>query len=88
VVWGEDDPFQPVGLAERLGDAMPGATVALLPGCSHYVTEDAPEAVLPLIADYLRRVHLGQSHGHEAGPTPVELGISFTRPDRPSDPEA
>jgi pimeloyl-ACP methyl ester carboxylesterase len=88
LVWGEDDPFQPADLAERLGDALPGATVALLPGCSHYVTEDAPEAVLPLIADYLRRVHLGQSHGHDAGPTAVELGISFTRPDRPSDPEA
>jgi pimeloyl-ACP methyl ester carboxylesterase len=88
VVWGEDDPFLPVELAERLGEAMPGATVALLPGCSHYVTEDAPEAVLPMIADYLRRVHLGRSHGHDAGPTPVELGISLTRPDRPSDPEA
>jgi pimeloyl-ACP methyl ester carboxylesterase len=88
VVWGEDDPFQPAEWAERLGEAMPGATVALLPGCSHYVTEDAPEAVLPLIADYLRRIHLGQSHGHDAGPTPVELGISFSRPDRPSDPEA
>lgn len=86
VVWGEDDPFQPAEWAERLGEAMPGATVALLPGCSHYVTEDAAEAVLPLIADYLRRVHLGQSHAH--GPTPVELGISFSRPDRPSDPEA
>jgi 2-hydroxymuconate-semialdehyde hydrolase len=86
VVWGEDDPFQPAELAERLGEAMPGATVALLPGCSHYVTEDAPEAVLPLMADYLRRVHLGQSHAHE--PTPVELGISFSRPDQPSDPEA
>lgn len=88
VVWGEDDPFQPAELAERLGDAMPGATVALLPGCSHYVTEDAPEAVLPLIADYLRRVHLGEGHGHHAAATPVELGVSFTRPDRPEDPEA
>jgi len=86
VVWGEDDPFQPAEWAERLGEAMPGATVALLPGCSHYVTEDAPEAVLPLIADYLRRIHLGQSHAHQ--PAPVELGISFSRPDRPSDPEA
>lgn len=87
VVWGEKDPFQPVEWAERLGDSMPGATVALLPGCSHFVTEDAPEAALPLIADYLRRQHLGELHGHHAGPTPVELGISFDRPP-PSDPEA
>lgn len=87
VVWGEEDPYQPVEHAERLGEALPGSTVAILPGCSHFVTEDAPEAVLPLIADYLRRHHLGESHGH-AGPTPVELGVSFRRPDAPADPEA
>lgn len=79
VVWGEEDPFQPAEQAQRLGDLLPGATVALLPGCSHYVTEDAPEAVLPMISEYLRTHYLGQRHGH-GGPTPVELGISFTRP--------
>jgi 2-hydroxymuconate-semialdehyde hydrolase len=82
VVWGEDDPYQPPEQAERLGDLLPGATVALLPACSHFVTEDAPEAVLPLIAEYLRVHYLGQSHAH-AEPTVVELGISF---DRPRDP--
>jgi 2-hydroxymuconate-semialdehyde hydrolase len=87
VVWGEDDPYQPIEGAERLGDALAGATVAILPGCSHLVTEDAPETVLPLIADYLRRHHLRASHHHE-GPTPVELGVSFRRPDAPADPEA
>jgi 2-hydroxymuconate-semialdehyde hydrolase len=85
VVWGEDDPFQPVELADRLGEVLAGATVALLPGCSHFVTEDAPEAVLPLISEYLRVHHLREPH-HHAGPTPVELGVSFDRPP-PSDPE-
>jgi pimeloyl-ACP methyl ester carboxylesterase len=85
VVWGEDDPFQPVELADRLGELLAGATVALLPGCAHFVTEDAPEAVLPLIAEYLRVHHLRESH-HHAGPTPVELGVSFDRPP-PLDPE-
>jgi pimeloyl-ACP methyl ester carboxylesterase len=80
VIWGEEDAYQPAPLAERLGEALPGATVALLPGCGHFVTEDAPEAVLPLITEYLRVHHLGQSHAHHAGPTPVELGISFDRP--------
>jgi 2-hydroxymuconate-semialdehyde hydrolase len=80
VIWGEEDAYQPAPLAERLGDALPGATVALLPGCGHFVTEDAPEAALPLIAEYLRVHHLRQSHAHQAGPTPVELGISFDRP--------
>jgi 2-hydroxymuconate-semialdehyde hydrolase len=86
VAWGEDDPFQPVELAERLGEAIPGATVALLPGCSHFVTEDAPQAVLPLMAEYLRVHHLRESHSHHAGPTAVELGVSFDRPPR-RDPE-
>lgn len=80
IVWGEDDPFQPSDLAERLGGLLPGSTVALLPGCSHYVTEDAPEAVLPLISEYLRTHYLGERHGH-AGPTMVDLGVSFQRPD-------
>lgn len=86
VVWGEDDPFQPAALAERLGEVIPGATVALLPDCSHFVTEDAPQAVLPLIAEYLRVHHLRQPHVHHAGPTHVEMGISFDRPPR-RDPE-
>jgi 2-hydroxymuconate-semialdehyde hydrolase len=79
IVWGEDDPFQPAEIAERLGDALMGATVAVLPGCSHYVTEDAAETVLPLISQYLGLHYLGESHRH-AGPLPVELGVSFERP--------
>jgi 2-hydroxymuconate-semialdehyde hydrolase len=86
LVWGEEDPYQPAELAERLSDVLPGSTTALLPGCAHFVTEDAPEAVLPLIAEYLRVHHLRAEHHHHAGPTPVELGISFDRP-APADPE-
>lgn len=79
VVWGEEDPFQPAAWAERLGEVIPGATVALLPGCSHFVSEDAPETVLPLVADYLGTHHLGARHAHRR-PTPVDLGISLGRP--------
>ena len=85
IVWGEDDPFQPAELAERLGDILPGATTSLLPGCSHFVTEDARETVLPLIAEYLRVHHLGESHAHHAGPVPIDLA-TLERPD-PSPPE-
>jgi 2-hydroxymuconate-semialdehyde hydrolase len=80
VLWGEDDPYQPAEHAERLGELLPGATVATLPGCSHFVTEDAPEVALPLVADYLRIHFLGGHHAH-AGPTMVDLGVSFERPD-------
>jgi 2-hydroxymuconate-semialdehyde hydrolase len=80
ILWGEDDPYQPAEHAERLGELLPGATVATLPGCSHFVTEDAPEVALPLVADYLRIHFLGGHHAH-AGPTMVDLGISFDRPE-------
>jgi 2-hydroxymuconate-semialdehyde hydrolase len=85
LVWGEEDPFLPPNLAERLSDLLPGSTTALLPGCGHFVTEDAPEAVLPLIAEYLR-VHYSREGHHHHAPTPVELGISFDRPS-PSEPD-
>jgi pimeloyl-ACP methyl ester carboxylesterase len=86
IVWGEEDPFLPAEQGERLGDLMPGATVAVLPGCSHFVLDDAPEEVTSLVSRYLRTHYLGERHGHhEAGPTPIELGISFDRPDRLSD---
>jgi pimeloyl-ACP methyl ester carboxylesterase len=74
VLWGEEDLFVPAQLAERLGDALPMATIALLPGCGHLVLDDAPETVAPLIFQYLRSRYLGTPHVHEAGPVAVQLG--------------
>jgi pimeloyl-ACP methyl ester carboxylesterase len=74
VLWGEDDPFFPPAVAERLGEALPMATVALLPGCGHFLPEEAPETIGPLVAEYLRSRYLGRPHTHEAGPVRVELG--------------
>lgn len=72
VIWGEDDPFLDSELAERLGEAIPASAVALLPGCSHFVTEDAPATVGPLIYEYLRARYLGDGH-HHGGPVPIVL---------------
>jgi 2-hydroxymuconate-semialdehyde hydrolase len=72
IVWGEEDPFLGSELAERLGDVLPGSAVALLPGCSHFVTEDAPQTVGPLVYEYLRARYLGQTH-HHSGPVPIGL---------------
>lgn len=77
VIWGEDDPFLDASLAERLGEALPGSAVALLPGCSHFVTEDAPQTVGPLIYEYLRARYLGEAHGHAA---PAAVALSLDRP--------
>jgi pimeloyl-ACP methyl ester carboxylesterase len=82
VVWGEEDPYQGPENAERLGEVMPRATVATLPGVSHYLTEDAPETVGPLISKWLRAVYLGDA-GHGEPIAPEDLGISFERPAEP-----
>lgn len=82
VLWGEEDPYQGPENAERLGEIIPTATTALLPGVSHYLTEDAPETVGPLIAQWLRTAYLGEGH-RRPHPTvgPDELGVSFERPE-------
>jgi pimeloyl-ACP methyl ester carboxylesterase len=76
VLWGEDDAFLPAELAERLGDALPWSSVALLPGCGHFLLEDVPETVGPLIVQWLRTryLQLPQTHAHEGGAVTVELG--------------
>ena len=74
VLWGEDDPYMPAELAQRLGDVIPTASVALLPGCSHLLPEDAPETIAPLLFEYLRSRYLQTPHTHASGPVAVDLG--------------
>lgn len=74
VLWGEEDAFIPSELAERFGDVLPMASVALLPGCSHFLPEEAPETIGPLMFEYLRSRYLGAPHTHTGGPVTVELG--------------
>ena len=78
-MWGEDDPFLPAALAERLGEALPGSMVALLPGCGHLVMEDAPDTVAGLVHQFLRRQYLREEH-HHAHDGPVRVFLQ-----RPSD---
>jgi pimeloyl-ACP methyl ester carboxylesterase len=86
ILWGEEDPFQGPENAERLGEVIPTATIALLPGVSHFLTEDAPETVGPLIAQWLRSAYLGEGHRPESATIdPEELGVSFERPGEPPD---
>jgi 2-hydroxymuconate-semialdehyde hydrolase len=74
IIWGEDDPYLSVDLAERLGDVLPGSTVALLPGCSHFVTEDAGPTVDQLMFEFLRLRFLEEPHAHaHSGPVEVFL---------------
>jgi pimeloyl-ACP methyl ester carboxylesterase len=75
VLWGEDDPFLGVALADRLSHLLPHATQVLLPGCGHFVLSDAGDTVSALVAEFLRVRYLGLSHDHgqASGPVPVEL---------------
>jgi 2-hydroxymuconate-semialdehyde hydrolase len=73
LMWGEEDPLVPSELGERLGELLEGSTLALLPGCSHLVGEDAPQTVGPLIFEWLRSRYLGEGHSHPGGPVEVFL---------------
>ena len=74
ILWGEDDPYLPVEIGERLNDAIPTSSLAVLPGCSHLLPEDAPETIAPLTFDYLRSTYLGRPHAHhEPGTVPISL---------------
>jgi pimeloyl-ACP methyl ester carboxylesterase len=76
ILWGEEDAFVDAAVAERLADVLPWSSVALLPGCGHFLLEDAFETVAPLIFQWLRRQYLKVEHRHEpdAGPVVVTLG--------------
>ncbi len=73
LLWGEDDRYLPVELGERLHDLIPTSSMAVLPGCSHFLPEDAPETVAPLLFEYLRSRYLGRPHAHDTGPVVIEL---------------
>jgi 2-hydroxymuconate-semialdehyde hydrolase len=65
IFWGEEDPFYPSSIAERLNEAIPSSTLGLLPGCGHFLVEDAIETIGPMIYEYLRARYLGAPHGHD-----------------------
>jgi haloalkane dehalogenase len=74
ILWGENDPYLPVEVAERLNDAIPTSSLAVLPGCSYLLPEDAPETIAPLAFDYLRSKYLGRPHSHgEPGAVSISL---------------
>jgi len=64
ILWGEDDPVYPSQVGERLNDAMPSSTLGLLPGCGHFLVEEAADTIGPMIAEYLRARYAHAPHGH------------------------
>lgn len=64
LLWGEDDDVVPVAVAEELGDAIPTATLGVLPGCGHDLTGEAAATIAPMILEYLRARYLMVPHEH------------------------
>ena len=54
LVWGEDDPWQPIADGERLARDIPDARLVRVKNASHWIPQDAPEEwlaeVLPFVS--------------------------------------
>jgi pimeloyl-ACP methyl ester carboxylesterase len=55
IVWGGHDPFLAPDIGRRLQDAIPGATLEVIPTASHFSPEDAPAKVGDAIRELLER---------------------------------
>jgi pimeloyl-ACP methyl ester carboxylesterase len=75
LLWGERDPFHDVAIAEELQSAIPTASLGVVPGCGHFLPEEAPETIFPLIAEYLRANYRKEPHGHGDGRVLVPLEV-------------
>jgi len=69
ILWGEDDPYHSVDAAIQLNEWIDTSSLGLLPGCVHFVLEDAIDTIGPMIYEYLRARYLRAPHGHGADPT-------------------
>ncbi|HVF04941.1 MAG TPA: alpha/beta hydrolase [Frankiaceae bacterium] len=55
VVWGTEDPPTPLHVGEAVvRDLGPQATMLSLPGVGHFPHEEAPDVVIPAVAEFLR----------------------------------
>ena len=55
IVWGRHDRFLPPAIGKRLQEAIPGATLEVVPSASHFSPEDAPAKIGDAIAGLLAR---------------------------------
>ena len=55
IVWGADDPWLRPDIGKRLQQAIPGATLHVVPDVRHFVPEEAPQQVAAAVSDLLTR---------------------------------
>ncbi|MGJ3252671.1 MAG: alpha/beta fold hydrolase [Elainellaceae cyanobacterium] len=54
LLWGEDDPWQPVTDGERLAKEIPNAKLVRIKNASHWLPQDAPKEFAEAIATFLQ----------------------------------
>jgi haloalkane dehalogenase len=59
ILWGENDPFAPVGGAYRFAKQIPGAELVVLEGVGHFLVDDEPERVAAELERFLRAARAG-----------------------------
>lgn len=55
ILWGEKDQWIPLERGRLLAERIPGASLQIVPGASHLVQEDAPEAIVSSVLHFLKR---------------------------------
>jgi pimeloyl-ACP methyl ester carboxylesterase len=53
LIWGDSDPISPVAVGEHLHSLLPDSVLHVLPGGTHSLAVDQPDAVATLIAGHL-----------------------------------
>jgi len=53
ILWGEEDRWLPLEIAEKLHSSIPGSQLKTIPECAHLAQEDEPEAVLGHLNEFL-----------------------------------
>jgi pimeloyl-ACP methyl ester carboxylesterase len=56
ILWGEQDSWIPVARGRTLASRISGADFQIVPEASHLVPEDAPEAIVATVLDFVARV--------------------------------
>jgi pimeloyl-ACP methyl ester carboxylesterase len=54
ILWGEKDQWIPCDRGRMLAERIPGAALQMIPYASHLVQEDAPEAVVAAVLNFLQ----------------------------------
>jgi haloalkane dehalogenase len=55
ILWGADDRFATVKMANRFHDEIPGSELEVFQGAGHFIWEDEPERAPAALVDFLER---------------------------------